>query len=179
MKTAISMLIALFITSTIARADYLEDVKNFGYVAGEGIACNSPRYKSYGMVTQAYLISASKSDDELQKGMYAYNEAKATSFIRMKDRKLRGCAEVRERFEKQKIFQTKLSKNGTLRMPDGKVIKPRQAYDTTKIYDKNADEKARLDEIYNKAVAKRKRQLVKEGIYEKIKKAEAEAQSRH
>ena len=127
MKYILTALLLLLMDTRITQADYLEDVKNLGYISGEGIACGAKRYPSYETVARAYLISAAQSDEEPNQGMYAYHEAKAMSYMRIRRSGKFDCDDIRTRFDKQKIFKAKLYKNGTLKMPDGKVITPRVA----------------------------------------------------
>lgn len=170
-------LITFILAISSAKADYLEDVRNLGYISGGGIACGARRYKSYELVARAYLVSAAHSDDEQEKGMYEYNTAKAQAYIQKRRDGLIGCEEINQRFERQKIFKTKLYKNGRLKMPDGKIITPRNFYDATLLYDKKVDERERLNAYYDKLMAKKKKQAQKEGIYQKIRQAEAKRNS--
>ena len=64
-----------------AAATYLEDVRNLGYVSGEGLACGAERYPSYELIARAYLVSKARSDSEQADGMYEYNKAKATAMV--------------------------------------------------------------------------------------------------
>lgn len=175
MQYIIISLLLIIANINTASADYIEEVKDLGYISGEGVACGAKRYPSYETVARAYLVSAAKSNEEQSRGMYAYNEAKASAFMRIRRSGNFDCAEILERFDKQKIFKTKLYKNGTLKMPDGKVIKPRQAYDATKVYDKTYNEKKYLEDMYEKNLAKKRIQAQKEGILQKIQQAEARA----
>ena len=172
MKFLLSLIISILFFVTSAEADYLEDVKNMGYVSGEGIACGADRYKAYETVARAYLVSAAKSDNQQAEGMRAYNEAKAEAYLFKRHDGLYNCAEIKARFNKQKIFTTKLYKNGKMKMPDGKVIIPRQEYDVTQLYDRNSNERKKLNELYDRMMARKRKQAQKEGIYEKIKRAE-------
>lgn len=173
MKKVLIAITFLCLTASSVCADYLEDVKNLGYISGEGIACDAPRYRSYELVARAYLISSARSDKEQSAGMYAYNEAKANAFLKKRKEGLYDCGEVRERFENQEIFKTKLYKNGKLIMPDGKVIKPRQEYDVKQLYDINFDERQHLNEYYDKLVQKNIKRAKESGVYDKIRRAEA------
>ena len=174
MKFILSLFI-FFLMIPVAFADYLADVKNLGYVSGTGIACNAERYKSYEFIARAYLVSAARSDEEQEKGMYEYNTAKAEAFLyKLKDG-LWDCAETNQRFNQQKIFQTKIYKNGKLKMPDGKIIRPRRNYDVSLVYDKNVNEREHLLSYYEKIVAGQKRKIKQEGIYDKIREAERTA----
>lgn len=170
--------LTIFLLSVIfksAFADYIEDVKNLGYASGEGLACGASRYPAYETIARAYLVSAARSDKEQADGMYAYNAAKARAYMKKRGDGLFNCAEINDRFNAQKIFQSKLYKSGTIKMPDGKVIKPRQKYDVTSLYDRNSNEREHLNAYYDKIMAKKRKQAQKEGIFQKIKQAEAAA----
>ena len=158
-------------------SDYIKDVENLGYVSGEGLACGAKKYPSYETIARAYLISSSKSDKEQADGMYAYNNAKAKGYMRRKGSGLIGCEEINARFNQQKILQSKLYKNGTIKLPDGKVIKPRQEYDASLVYDKTVDERSKMNDLYNKLQNKKKRQAQKEGIFQKIKEFEKKSRN--
>jgi len=169
-----TLVFVVFMTSSaFANNNYLEDVKNFGYVAGEGLACGASRYPSYELVARAFLVSSARSDSEQAKGMYEYNNAKATAYINKRSDGLLNCSEINSRFDNQKIFNAKLYKNGTLKMPDGKVIKPRQKYNPNYLYNRSENEREKLNVFYNKIIAKRQKQAQKEGIYQKIRSQES------
>lgn len=174
MKFLLSLIAFILVNTAIVKAEYLEDVKSMGYVSGEGIACGARRYKAYETIARAYLVSAAKSDTQQAAGMDAYNEAKARAYLAKRHDGLYGCDEINQRFNQQKIFAAKLYKNGKLKMPDGKIFVPRQEYDATQLYDKDSDEREVLNEKYDRIMAKKRAQAQKEGIYEKIKKAERE-----
>jgi len=157
---------------SVAKASYIEDVQSLGYVSGEGLACGAKRYKSYELIARAFMVSSAKSDKEQTQGMYAYNSAKAEAYLSRKHSGLLGCDEIIQRFNKQKIFNTKVYKNGTLKMPDGKIIKPRQKYDPNLLYDKNSNEREKLNEYFDKLVSKNKEKAKNQGIYDKIRQIE-------
>jgi len=176
MKYKILWTMFLFIISSSAQADYLDDVRNFGYISGTGIACGARGYKSYETLARAYLVSAAQSDQEQAEGMYEYNTAKAEAYLRQRHSGLFACEDINERFNSQKIFQAKLYKNGTIKMPDGKIIRPRQEYDATLLYDRTKDEREILNTYYETIREKRRAQAQREGIYEKIREAESKIQ---
>lgn len=161
-----------------AVAAYLEDVRTLGYVSGEGLACGAERYPSYELIARAYLVTKARSDDEQAEGMLEYNKAKATAFIEKRGGNYFGCDEVNYRFDKQKIFKSKLYKDGTIRLPDGKIIKPRHRYDAQQLYDRDGNERAQMNAYYDSIMQKKKKQAQKEGIYQKIQAAEKNANYR-
>jgi hypothetical protein len=174
MKNSIALFVLIMILANIssAQAQYLEDLETLGYVSGEGLACGANKYKRYELIARAFLVSSAKSDKEQLEGMYKYNEAKADGYITKRHDGLLGCDEVRRRFDKQKIFNTKIYKNGTLKMPDGKIIKPRKKYDPTALYKKDSNEREELNQYYDKIVAQKKQRAKEQGIYDKIRQEE-------
>ncbi|MBR5154129.1 MAG: hypothetical protein IKW58_00200 [Alphaproteobacteria bacterium] len=165
--------LVLFATNTKATASYIEDVRSLGYVAGEGLACGAKRYPAYELISRAFLVSSASSDEEQYEGMYEYNSAKAEAYISKRQDGLLGCSNINKRFNSQKIFNSKLYKNGTIKLPDGKIIKPRQKYNPNYLYDKTKDERSALNAYYDKIMTQRQQKAQREGIYQKIKQEEA------
>ena len=164
--------VLLVITSASANNSYIEDVRSFGYVAGEGLACGASKYPSYEFIARAYLVSSARSDSEQAEGMYEYNNAKASSYLNKRKDGLLGCSEINSRFNNQKIFNSKLYKNGKIKLPDGKIIIPRQNYNPNYLYNRSEDERKKLDTSYNNLMQKKIKQAKKEGIYQKIRQQE-------
>ena len=59
------------------------------------------------------------------------------------------CTLINRRFDRQEIFKAVLYEDGTIKMPDGKVITPRQPYDATMIYKKDDKIRENLQAIYD------------------------------
>jgi len=167
------LIISLLISPLEALASsYLEEMRALGYVSGEGLACNAKRYPYYERLARSYLITKAKTDEEQAEGMYEYNKAKAKAFISKRGDGYLDCADISRRFNRQEIFKSKLHKNGTIKLPDGKIIRPRQNYDVSLVYNSNENERQKLNEYYDKALLLKKKRAKKEGIYQKIKKYE-------
>jgi len=128
---------------------YIEEVQALGYLAGEGLACDAQKYDTYELIARAFLISKAHSDDEQAKGMDAYNEAKASAFVSKMRDGLNNCRSIAENFDKQLIFKTVIYGDGTLKMPDGKIIKPRHAYDVTLVYQKDPELRDNMMKMYH------------------------------
>lgn len=178
MKFAQSLIILLIMAASpaVAADGYLEDVKNLGYISGQGLACGAKRYPSYELIARAYMVSSARSDNEQAEGMYAYNAAKARAYASKRRDGYLGCDDINQAFNNQKIFKAKLQKNGTIRMPDGKIIKPRQQYNPNLLYNRGEDERGRLNAFYDKLMLQKTRQAQKQGIFQKIKQAESQTQ---
>jgi len=131
-----------------AEPTYIEEVRAMGYLAGQGLACEAEKYDTFELIARTFLISKARSNDEQAQGMEAFNEAKAEAFIsKMKDN-MAGCSQIADAFNHQKIFKCIIYGDGTMKMPDGKLITPRQAYDSTLVYQKDPDERQKMMELY-------------------------------
>lgn len=114
--------------STIA---YLDEMQALGTVSGTAMACGSPKYETFEMLARAILVTKAISDQMQEKGMRAFNSAKVEAFVSKQKKNLIDCDEINARFDKQKIFKTTLYRDGTIKMYDGKVFRPRHPYDAT------------------------------------------------
>lgn len=142
------MFIGLFwAVSAQAQMPYIDEVKALGAVAGQGMACGASKYNTFELLARAILISKAPSDRVQSEAVYAYNEAKANAYISKQMDGFYECAAINRRFDNQDIFKATLYRDGTIKMPDGTIITPRQPYDATLVYNKDMDVDA--EEIYN------------------------------
>ena len=137
-------------TIALAQMSYLDEVRALGAVSGQGLACGASKYDSFELLARAILISKAPSDSFQAQGMYAYNEEKANAYISKQMDGMYNCAEINRRFDNQEIFNATLYADGTIKMPDGKIITPRQPYDASVIYKKDDEQKTRAQAIYDK-----------------------------
>lgn len=133
--------------SAQAQMPYIDEVKALGAVAGQGMACGASKYNTFELLARAILISKAPSDKIQSEGVYAYNEAKANAYISKQMDGFYECDTINRRFDNQDIFKATLYRDGTIKMPDGTIITPRQPYDATLVYNKDMDVDA--EEIYN------------------------------
>ena len=110
---------------------YIDEMEALGTVSGTAMACGSPKYETFEMLARAILVTKAASDEMQAKGMKAFNFAKVKAFVSKQKDSLLDCDEINARFDKQKIFKTTLYRDGTIKMYDGKVFRPRHPYDTT------------------------------------------------
>ena len=142
----------IFLTSTAASAQmpYMEEVKALGIISGQGLACGSSKYKTYEMLARAILITKAPNAKLMDKAIYVYNEEKANAYM---SKQLDGnyeCPLIVRRFDNQDIFNITLYEDGTLEMPDGKIIKPRRPYDANQIYNPQNNEEIKAKAIYGR-----------------------------
>lgn len=155
----IFFIIALIINqvSPVNAADnkptYLEEVKDLGYIAGQGLGCRAKKYHNFELLARAILVSKSPNDKAQKEAQKIYNEAKVTSFFDLESNNFAGCDEIVYNFNRQKIFKSMLYSDGKIKLFDGTLITPRKAYDASKLYQKDTTAFAKAHEQYKKYVA--------------------------
>ena len=157
MKIFLILAVFLFATPVRAQVDYLEEARTLGIVAGQGLACGSAKYDTFELLARAIILTKSPNTAMQSKGLKVFTEEKANIFVVKQLDNFAGCGEIVDRFDAQDIFKTTLYADGTLKMPDGQILTPREPYDATKIYDKKANVKKRANAIYNKDTSKLKK----------------------
>ena len=162
-KTALVAGMCLFALSAQAQMPYLEEMKALGIVAGQGLACGASKYDQYEMLARAIMLTKAPSNAMLQKGIYAYTEAKADTYLSKQMDAGYLCGETVQRFDNQDIFSITLYEDGTLKMPDGQIITPKMPYDASQIYHPNKQLDANLKAIYQGSTEKVRKQALQQG----------------
>ncbi len=142
----------LFVVATPAKAQmaYVDEARALGVVAGQGLACGSAKYDTFELLARAIILTKSPSDAMQDKALRVFTEEKADVFVAKQLDNFADCANIVARFDAQDIFKATLYTDGTIKMPDGQILTPRQPYDATKIYDKNSNVRQRAAKIYNR-----------------------------
>ena len=150
MKKILLLGSALFLSAgpAFAQLPYIEEVKALGAIGGQGMACGSTRYATYEMLARAIMLTKAPNVEIMNQGIYAYSEAKADAYISKQMDGFFECAQINRRFDNQLIFRATLYADGTIKMPDGKIIKPFRPYDAARIYDTSAPEIGAAQSIY-------------------------------
>lgn len=157
MKKLIFILAVALGVSFSARAQvptYNEEVKALGIVSGQGMACGASKFDTFEMLARAILISKATSDRQQAEGMKIYNEAKADAYISKRMDGFYECALINSRFDSQDIFKATLYADGTIKMPDGTIITPRQPYDASLVYNKD-NMRDQAEKIYSSKVTRK------------------------
>ena len=158
MQKLIAVLLCLGVaTPAFAQMSYEDEARALGAVAGQGLACGSAKYDTFEMLARAIILTKSPNDELMDKGLKIFTEEKADVFISKQLDNFSDCANIVSRFDAQDIFKITLYGDGTLKMPDGKILTPRNPYDASMIYDKNANARQRADAIYRKDTSKIKK----------------------
>ena len=133
---------------------YLEEVKALGIISGQGMACGSSKHPTFEMLARAIMLTKAPNQQMLTEAAYTYSEAKASTYLSKQMDGYYQCDAIIRRFDNQDIFKINLYADGTLKMPDGQIITPRQPYDASALYkdDKQIEIKAKA--IYEGAPAR-------------------------
>lgn len=132
---------------------YQEEMYLLGAVSGQGLACKSKKYHQFELLARALIVGKAPNGTVQKEGINSYNTGKAEAFMEMEESGFANCAETKEAFEKQPIFQSVLYSDGRIKMYDGTIIKPRKAYDASKLYQKDREAFIKADRAYKKYVA--------------------------
>lgn len=150
-----SFLISAAVTlPTQAQMPYIEEVRALGSIAGQGMACGSSKYPTFEMLARAVILTKAPNNRMMNDGVYAYNEEKANSFLSKQMDGFYECPLIVKHFDNQEIFNITLYADGTLKMPDGKIITPKTPYDASQLYSQDSKEIETAQKIYDKAALK-------------------------
>ncbi len=143
----------LLATPIKAQMSYEEEARALGVVAGQGLACGSSKYDTFELLARAIILTKSPNDRLQDKALKVFTEEKADVFIAKQLDNFADCGGIVAKFDAQDIFKATLYADGTIKMPDGQIITPRNPYDATMIYDKNSNVRQRANSIYSKDVS--------------------------
>ena len=151
----IAAILVFFVLATPVSAQmaYEDEARALGAVAGQGLACGSSKYDTFELLARAIILTKSPNDSLQSKALKIFTEEKADVFVSKQLDNFADCRRIVERFDAQDIFKATLYADGTVKMPDGQILTPRQPYDASMIYDKNSNVRQRAASIYNKDVS--------------------------
>ncbi len=149
MKKIWLSLLLLSATPAFAQMPYMEEAKALGILAGQGLACEASKYKTFELLARAIILTKSPSDSQQNAALKAFLEKKADIFVAKQLDNFADCANIAQRFDNQAIFQATLYADGTIKMPDGQILTPRKPYDASAIYDFKAQDLQHANAIYN------------------------------
>lgn len=132
------VLLSVFIsTASFATGRTLKGVsetEQLGISAGVALACkvDMEKLKNYEMIASRIIANPLKSEKAEKEALHIYAQAKLKAFAEQKKQKLMNCVEVLERFEEQDIFDSVVYRDGTIKLPNGKVLKPKRPLPVSK-----------------------------------------------
>lgn len=128
-------------------ANGLTDAEKLAILAGAAQACQADHDKliNYEVIVSRILVNPTTSEQEETAVLTAYARKKFQVFNEQKSAPEMDCAEVLRRFDNLEIFKSVVYQDGTVKLPDGKVIKPTRpvvtANDNKSASSQNAEKK--------------------------------------
>ena len=112
----------------------VSETEQLGISAGVALACHADQeqLKNYEMIASRIISNPLKTVAAEKEALRLYAQAKLKAYTEHKKQKLMNCNEVLSRFESQEIFKSVIYRDGTIKMPNGKVIKPERPLKTKK-----------------------------------------------
>lgn len=122
----------LFANSRTAKG--VSVTEQLGISAGVALACqvDTDQLKNYEMIASRIIVNPLKTDKEEKEALNIYAKAKLKAFKEQKQKSLMNCRDVLKRFEKQDIFKSVIYRDGTIKMPNGHVVKPQRPIKSSK-----------------------------------------------
>ena len=158
--------ICWYTTPVKAQMAYEDEARALGAVAGQGLACGSSKYDTFELLARAIILTKSPNDALQDKALKIFTEEKADVFVAKQLDNFASCDRIVDVFDAQDIFKATLYGDGTIKMPDGKILTPRNPYDASMIYDKNSNVRQRAASIYRKDKSKIKKVEFKDASME-------------
>ncbi len=130
MKNIFWMVLFLGIGSVSAHAQWtdvgLTMPEQLGITAGIALACNvdADTLKNYELIASRLMANPAPDEAAERAALKTYAESKLNAFKSQKKKPKLSCGEVLARFEKQPLFESVVYRDGTVKLPDGKIVKP-------------------------------------------------------
>ncbi len=106
----------------------LTDAEKLAIMAGAAQACQADHDKliNYEVIVSRILVNPTTSEQQETAVLTAYARKKFQVFNEQKAAPEMDCSEVLRRFDNLEIFKSVVYQDGTVKLPDGKVIKPKR-----------------------------------------------------
>lgn len=106
----------------------VSETDQLGITAGVALACqaDAEQLKNYEMIASRILVNPTTSEKAEKEILTAYGRAKLKAYEAQKKTPELSCREVLTRFYNQPIFKSVVYRDGAIKLPDGKIIKPQR-----------------------------------------------------
>lgn len=106
----------------------LSDAEKAAILAGAAQACHADEDKliNYEVIISRVLVNPTSSEAEETAVLTAYARKKFQVYNEQKAAPEMDCSEVLHRFDNLEIFKSVVFEDGTVKLPDGKIIKPKR-----------------------------------------------------
>lgn len=103
------------------------DASQLGMMAGLALACDGgAKLDDYELIAARILSNQAPTKADEKKAAKEFAEAKFTAFQKQKQAPEATCGEVLESFNHLPIFKSVVYADGSVKLPDGKFLKPRK-----------------------------------------------------
>lgn len=103
----------------------MSEAEKLGSMAGIALACNAGQKLDDFELISSYILSNQSVDDaQRNKALRQYAEAKLRAYNIQRDTEKSPCSEVLNHFYNQSIFDVTIYSDGSVKFPDGKILKP-------------------------------------------------------
>ncbi len=129
-KTIVSVLGILFLSSTVwagsRTLNGINDNAQLGMMAGLALACNAgAKLDDYELIASRLLANTAQTNAEQRQAERQYAEAKFKAYKEHKASPQASCGEILETFNALPIFRSVVYADGSIKTPDGKILKTR------------------------------------------------------
>ena len=105
----------------------IKENEQLGMMAGLALACNAgARLDDYELIAGRIISNEAQTDADEKKAIKEYAESKFNAYQEQKQTPQATCGEVLQSFERLPIFKSVVYVDGTVKLPDGKILKPRK-----------------------------------------------------
>ncbi len=129
---SLCVLISFFVSSPLYATSRtlkgVSETEQLGISAGVALACkvDMEQLKNYEMIASRIIVNPLKSENAEKEALRLYGQAKLKAYTEQKKQKLMNCPEVLKRFEEQDIFDSIVYRDGTVKLSNGTIIKPKR-----------------------------------------------------
>lgn len=129
-KTILSALIVLCLSSSVwagsRTLNGINENEQLGMMAGLALACNAgAKLDDYELIASRLLANTAQTNAEQKQAERQYAEAKFKAYKQHKSSPQASCGEILESFSSLPIFRSVVYADGSVKTPDGKVLKTR------------------------------------------------------
>ena len=120
-------MIAGQVQATSRTMNGITENEQLGMMAGLALACNAGgKLDDYELIASRILSNTAQTDADERKANRVYAEAKFKAYREHKISPNATCGEVLDTFNHLPIFKSTVYADGTVKMPDGQILKPRK-----------------------------------------------------
>lgn len=101
--------------------------QQLGMMAGLALACDAGgKLDDYELIASRIIANQAQTDADERKAVREYAEYKFGTFKEQKENPQASCGEVLDTFSHLPIFKATVYADGSVKMPDGRLLKPRE-----------------------------------------------------